>query len=159
MSDQETRQRAAILAEARSWLGTPYHHEARVKGAGVDCAQLLYAVYRHAGRIPAFDIPHYPPDWHLHRDTERYLGFVLDHAVEIAGPPLPGDIAIWKFGRCFSHGAIVLEWPRIIHAYVGRPCEVEDAGRASYLTHIGESSADHGKERPRKFFTLKTWED
>lgn len=28
---------AAIVAEARTWLGTPFHHQGRVKGAGVDC--------------------------------------------------------------------------------------------------------------------------
>jgi cell wall-associated NlpC family hydrolase len=30
--------RAAVVAEARSWLGTPFHHQGRVKAAGVDCA-------------------------------------------------------------------------------------------------------------------------
>ena len=38
-------QRAAVVAEARSWIGTPYHHAADVKGHGVDCAMLLIRVY------------------------------------------------------------------------------------------------------------------
>ena len=80
----EKQQRTAVLDEARSWLGTPYHHRACVKGAGVDCAQILIAVYANAGLIQAFDTGDYPPDWMLHREEERYLGFVLDHAHEVA---------------------------------------------------------------------------
>lgn len=143
----EERQRAAVVAEARSWLGTPYHHEARVKGAGVDCAQLLVGVFSAVELIAPPEIEHYPPDWHLHRAGERYLGIVLDHAREIAGQPLPGDIALWRFGRCFSHGAVVVDWPLVIHAYLGRPCVLEDAVKAVWLDRVG------GKERPRRFFS------
>jgi hypothetical protein len=38
-------------------------------------------------------------------------------AVGDADPPQPADIAVFKFGRCFAHGAIVLHWPRLIHAW------------------------------------------
>ena len=59
----------------------------------------------------------YVPDWHMHRDAERYMEGLLGYARPIEGPPLPGDIALFRFGRVFSHGAIVVEWPRLIHAY------------------------------------------
>lgn len=76
----ETDLRARIVEEARSWLGTPYHHHAMVKGAGVDCAMLLVAVYGAVGLLPeGFDPRPYPQDWHLHRDCERYLG--VRHAI------------------------------------------------------------------------------
>jgi cell wall-associated NlpC family hydrolase len=110
-----------VLEEAQGWIGTPFHHEARVKGAGVDCAMLLCEVYERAGLIGRVEIPHYPPDWHLHRDAERFLERLVAHAREIAGPPngpdpLPGDVALFRYGRCFSHGAIVVAWPRVVHA-------------------------------------------
>lgn len=35
-----SEQRAAVAQEALAWLGTPYHHHARIKGVGVDCAQI-----------------------------------------------------------------------------------------------------------------------
>ena len=69
----DNAQRKAVIAEAETWLGTPYHHMARVKGVGCDCLTLLAAVYYSAEVIPAIDIPYYPPDWHLHRTAERYL--------------------------------------------------------------------------------------
>jgi cell wall-associated NlpC family hydrolase len=36
--------RAAVVREAESWIGTPFHHAARVKGAGIDCLMLLAEV-------------------------------------------------------------------------------------------------------------------
>ena len=111
-----TGSREAVIAEAGSWIGTPFHHAARVKGAGVDCLMLLAEVYERAGIVNRIDPPFYVPDWHLHRDAERYMQGLLGYARQIE-TPLPGDIALFRFGRTFSHGAIVTEWPSLIHAY------------------------------------------
>lgn len=107
--------RQAVLDIARTWLKTPWHHRARVKGAGVDCAQILIAVYAEAGLIDEFDTGDYPPDWMMHRSQERFLEFVRQYADQVDAP-LPGDLALYFVGRCFSHGAIVTAWPEIIHA-------------------------------------------
>jgi NlpC/P60 family putative phage cell wall peptidase len=109
--------RAAVVTEAKSWIGTPFHHEACVKGAGVDCLMLLKGVYTEAGVVRSLKIPHYSADWHLHQNAERYMEGLLRYAREIDGPPEPGDIALFRFGRTFSHGAIVTAWPRLVHAY------------------------------------------
>jgi len=109
--------RRAVVAEAATWLRTPYHHMGRVKDAGTDCLMLLAEVYEAAGVIPHVDVPFYPPDWHLHRGIERYLEGLMHYAREHAGPPRPGDAVLFKFGRCFAHGAIVVAWPRLIHAW------------------------------------------
>jgi NlpC/P60 family putative phage cell wall peptidase len=109
--------RAAVVAEAIAWLGTPYHHRARLKGVGVDCAQLPIGVYANVGLIEAFDTGEYPPDWHLHRAGERYIAVISRLAGEIDPAEVqPGDVLLFKFGRAFSHGAIVTDWPRIVHA-------------------------------------------
>ena len=36
-SEQENKERERLIAEAKEWLGTPYHTGGRVKGAGCDC--------------------------------------------------------------------------------------------------------------------------
>jgi NlpC/P60 family putative phage cell wall peptidase len=118
--------RQEVVQEARGWLGTPYHHQGRVKGAGVDCAMLLIEVFRARGLIPDIDPKPYPPDWHLHRDEERYLGWVKRYA-RLVEVPQPGDIALFQFGRCVSHGAIVIEWPVVIHSYLRDGCILADA--------------------------------
>jgi NlpC/P60 family putative phage cell wall peptidase len=35
-----------ILEEARSWIGTPYQHQASLKGVGCDCIGLVRGVWR-----------------------------------------------------------------------------------------------------------------
>jgi cell wall-associated NlpC family hydrolase len=111
--------RLAVLKEAESWIGTPFHHEARLKGHGVDCGQFLLAVYEAVGVMPHIETEHYPPDFHMHQSKEWYKGIVEQYADEIEDSPAPADLVLFRVGRVYSHGAIVVNWPLIIHAYVG----------------------------------------
>ena len=119
-------QRAAVVAEALTWINTPYHHHARVKGVGVDCAQLLCAVYEACGLVPHIDPGNYAHDWHLHRGEEVFIGWLEKvGAREVLAPvrPVPGDVAIFMYGRAYSHGAVVVDdrgTVSVVHAYVGR---------------------------------------
>jgi len=159
-NQQEDIERSAVLAHAKLWLGTPYHPEARVIGVGVDCATMIAETYQGAGKIPMQDIEHYPPDWHLHRSKERYLEHVFRYAKELPEEnpraKLPGNLVLFRFGRCYSHGAIIVKWPRIIHAYLDTSVCYENVEAAKWLNTIGEATDDIGKARPRKFFSL--WE-
>jgi cell wall-associated NlpC family hydrolase len=123
----ENTERAAVVAAARAWLGTPYHHAADVKGAGVDCAMLLVRVYCDLGLVKPFDPRPYTRDWMLHRNEEKYLGFLLARARIIASPG-PGDVILFRVGRCFAHGGIVsrTEPLSIVHAFAGVGAVVED---------------------------------
>jgi NlpC/P60 family putative phage cell wall peptidase len=97
----------AIVAEARRWLRTPYRHQANVLGVGVDCAMLPVEVFKALGLLPAeLDPRPYATDWHLHRSEEKYLGWVERYGVKVETPE-PGDLALFRFGRCLSHGGIV----------------------------------------------------
>jgi NlpC/P60 family putative phage cell wall peptidase len=122
--EEVVRLRQAILAEAETWLGTRFHHYAWVKGAGVDCLGLIYGVYRGVGLVPEINIPYYRPDQMLHRDEETYLGGLLQYGGHEVEHPEPGDVALFTYGRLLWHGAIVVAWPRLIHAYAerGRVC-------------------------------------
>lgn len=116
MTEEDAR--TAIVAEALTWEGTPYHRRARIKGVGVDCAMFPAEVYQAVGLIPRLD-PAYTSDFYLHRDEELYLEWVRPHAREIDRSAVePGDFAIWRFGRTFSHGAIVLDPPIVMHAVI-----------------------------------------
>lgn len=119
-----TGTRDDVVAEAMTWLGTPYHHHGAVKGVGVDCARILAMVYSACGLVPPIDLGNYRRDWHLHRAVEQYRDRLLEYTNKINDPdvPLRGDIALFRFGRTLSHAGIFVEDDQmtIIHPYVGR---------------------------------------
>lgn len=128
----------AVIAAGRSWIGTPYHHMARVKGHGVDCAKVIIAAFVEAGVNEDFDPGFYTPDWHLHRSEEKYLSFMEKYLVRIdeewdeapfqdrAGwNAPPASVVVVRLGRTFSHSALVTDWPNVIHANVHDGCVVE----------------------------------
>ncbi len=122
-------QRARVVAEARRWIGTPYHAGADVAGAGVDCGMLIVRAFVDAGLVPAFDPRPYPPDWHLHRSEERYLGFVCDRCGEIdPADAAPGDLLVFRYGRCHAHGAVVTRSHplTVLHAFSPARAVVEE---------------------------------
>jgi len=134
----ETEIRGAIVAEAMRWVGTPWHHRARVKGGGVDCAQFLVGVFSAlpVAQVPLLDLGYYPPDWHLHQDRPRFLQRLAEYAEPLPAGELglPGDIAMFQYGRHAAHGSIVMEWPLIVHAYVKeRRVTMSDAVRDADL--------------------------
>jgi len=127
-------QRERIVRAAKEWLGTPYHHHGRVKGAGADCAMFPLAVFQECGLLPLDYLPpQYSVQWHLHRSEELYLNELTKFCVEISRPPRPEDFVVFRFGRTFSHGAIVLDWPKIIHSYIPHGVLLSDALRDGEL--------------------------
>lgn len=113
MTVKDPTLRAAVVAEAWRWVGTPYHHlgDVRGPGGGVDCAMLLVRCFVDTGVLPPFDPRPYSPQWHLNQDGERYLEWLERYGVQTT-TPVPGDVGVWRFGqrlRPFSHGAILVE--------------------------------------------------
>jgi cell wall-associated NlpC family hydrolase len=140
----EIEQRAAAVLEAGSWIGTPYRSAADIKGAGVDCGMLLVRVFVDTGLVAPFDPRPYPEQWHVHQSEERYLGWVTKLAHEFDGSaPKPADVVLYKYGQCYAHGAIVVNWPVIIHVRRPLPVIAEDAARSMILRKL-----------PQRFFSL-----
>lgn len=144
----EAAERQTVIDEALSWLRTPYHHAARLKHEGVDCAYFLAEVYHRSGVIPEIPTEYYSPTWHLHRGEERYLNMVRRFAAKVDGDPLPADIAMYRFGRATAHGAIVISWPRIVHAYLPDGCVCLGEGDQGDLAEPG---------RFQGFYRLNRW--
>ena len=152
MSPLEVRQREHVLTEVRRWLNTPYQHRQHLMGVGVDCAWLLIEVFSVVRLMPRIDPGAYAQDWHLHRGEERYLGWLELFGREVKAPQT-GDVAIWQFGRTFSHGAIVVNEHQVIHAYRDIGVELADmrdehlAGRAvRYYTLNNYGVNDGGQQ-------------
>jgi cell wall-associated NlpC family hydrolase len=136
--------REDVVREALRWEGTPYHSHARVLGAGVDCCNLPAAVYEACGLIEHLS-PRYSRQWFLHHDEELFLEYVRPHATEIPREKAGmGDLGIWRYGRTYSHAAILLGDGVVIHALQQSGCVVRsDMDRDEDLLR-----------RPALFFTL-----
>jgi cell wall-associated NlpC family hydrolase len=139
-------QQERVIAEAMTWQNTRYHHAANIKGGGVDCVMLLVEVFKALEMIPqAFDPRPYTRDWHLHNEVELYLGGI-EHLADPVDAAQPGDIALFQFGRCISHGALVLQWPLVLHAYYKEGFVVQ--------TDISRNAAL--MQRLRAFYRIRT---
>jgi NlpC/P60 family putative phage cell wall peptidase len=114
--------RVAIVASARGWIGTPYRHQASLKGVGCDCLGLLRGVWREVlGSEPA-EAPPYSRDW-AEADGHEWL---LEAAVRHLVPAEPatvraGDVLLfrWRPGHPAKHCAIASTPEAMIHAHRG----------------------------------------
>ena len=61
MNEKEKVERTRFVQCALTYVGTPYHHMGRIKGAGVDCATLLICAAEEAGLIGHVELPYYAP--------------------------------------------------------------------------------------------------
>jgi NlpC/P60 family putative phage cell wall peptidase len=144
----EAAARARIVEAARAWVGTPYHHAARIRGVGVDCAQLLIAVFEGAGLVAGVTPEPYAPEWFLHRGEELVLGWVERYCVPAAAPA-PGDVALFRFGRATCHLGIVVAGPpapMMVHAHRGRGVLLEELHPTSAFA-----------SRLAGYWTLRDW--
>lgn len=115
--------RSAILAETRTWIGTPYQHQASAKGAGCDCLGLVRGVWRAFFGGEPEAAPAYTPDWAEREGRETLLlaarHYLRETPLETA---CPGDVLLFRMDASspVKHAAILDEDHRIIHAYWGR---------------------------------------
>jgi NlpC/P60 family putative phage cell wall peptidase len=121
--------RSAIVAEAHSWLGTPYRHQASAKGVGCDCLGLVRGVWRAFEGGEPEAVPPYRADWAEVGGAETLLAAARRRLFEIpAFQARPGDVLLFRMTpqACVKHCAIVSgarpgdPEPRILHAYWGR---------------------------------------
>lgn len=119
--------RGLVVAEARSWLGTPYVHNQALKGVAADCALFPLKVYESLNVIKPGPIPEYSRQWFLHHSDELYMQAVIDRGGVETESTEPGNFCLWRIGRCYSHGGIIIRWPTIIHAVAPHSVMLADA--------------------------------
>jgi NlpC/P60 family putative phage cell wall peptidase len=135
MSDTNSAQatRADVVRIARTWKGTPYHHQASAKGVGTDCLGLLRGVWTELyGRAPAA-APAYSADWAEASGKETLLQAAHLHLRLIPFEQLTaGDVLIFRYriANPAKHVAILTAPQRMIHAIQGMP--VSEHGYTSW---------------------------
>ncbi|MEI2384657.1 peptidase P60 [Breoghania sp. JC706] len=90
--------RAALVAEARDWLGTPYRHQASLKGVGADCLGLVRGVWRAFYGAEPERMPAYTPDWAEAGGAEQLAEAGRTHLLPVdIDAALPGDVLLFRF--------------------------------------------------------------
>jgi NlpC/P60 family putative phage cell wall peptidase len=113
------------VAEARRWIGTPYLHQASIRGAGSDCLGLVRGVWRSIYGAEPEAVPAYTPDWAEpeHREvlSEAACRWLVPKKLEAEAP---GDVLLFRMrvGAIAKHLGLqsdVGSHPKFIHAYTG----------------------------------------
>lgn len=140
-------QREQIITETKTWIGTPYRGWSCMKGAGTDCGQLLYGIFRNCGLMPELELPKdYSLQVSQHQASTEYVDVVSTYFREITEAEVkPGDLVVYKLGLAFAHAALIVLWPDFLIHAVGRHGVSGAHGTKSPLF----------RHRERKFFTLK----
>ena len=118
MSSRNFRRR--ILREARTWIGTPYVHQASSKGHGTDCLGLVRGIWRKIyGHEPQI-VPSYSRDWNECESKEQLLDAAKRWFVEIhQHDARSGDLVIFRWSRSSvaKHLGLLVDTNQFIHAY------------------------------------------
>jgi NlpC/P60 family putative phage cell wall peptidase len=114
--------RDAIVAAARAWIGTPYRHQASLKGAGCDCLGLVRGLWREFYGDEPEPIPPYAPDWAEASRLEAMIEAGRRHLVPVPIAAVrPGDVILfrWRPDLPAKHAGVLVAADRFVHAYEG----------------------------------------
>ena len=124
MYTQTNKKSNKIVIQARTWLGTPFHHQARLKGKGCDCLGLVIGVVdelelkdKNGIRLAAYDEVTYSKEPNGEYLTEKLLSLLDEVPLQEAGA---GDLALFKMGNNPQHLAILSDYEGglgMIHCY------------------------------------------
>lgn len=165
MTEEEKKLRDAIVAEAKTWIGTRYRDYAGLKASvangkgGVDCAFFPLRVYQATGFIDmAYKPAWYSPQQWLNSpsQTDKFHLRVVDETMlkivqqmtkrelDADETPQAGDFMLCQIVNSWTHGAIVIEWPTmVLHPVKG-------------LGVIGTHALEGGfwKDTPKRYFSM-----
>ncbi len=116
--------RDEIVAAARRWVGTPYHHQASVRGAGTDCLGLVRGIWKELYGTEAEAPLAYSRDWAEASGREAMIEAAARHLVRVPITLIEtGDVIVFRLraGTVAKHAAIVTGASTMIHAMEGAP--------------------------------------
>jgi NlpC/P60 family putative phage cell wall peptidase len=111
--------REDIVAAGRSWIGTPYRHQASLKGVGCDCLGLLVGVWREVMGEEVGPLPPYTPDWAEASGRETLAEGLAEYLTAIDPKDArEGDIVLfrWRAHLPAKHAGILTAADRMVHA-------------------------------------------
>ncbi len=115
--------RSFLIAEARAWIGTPYRHQASLKGVGCDCLGLVRGVWRAMHGTEPERTPAYTRDWAEAGGGESLAEAAFRHLVQRDDVRAfqPGDVLLFRYRDRYpaKHAAIATSPDTMVHAHDG----------------------------------------
>ena len=111
-----------IVTAARGWLGTPYRHQASLRGVGCDCLGLVRGVWRECCGDEPEAVPFYSPDWAESGGSETLALAAQRHLIAVPDKQFQaGDVLLfrWKPHLPAKHAGIAIGANSMIHAQDG----------------------------------------
>jgi len=127
-----------IVAAARGWIGTPYLHQASLKGHGTDCLGLVRGVWREVMGDEPEAAPPYAPGWAEMGGGEAMAEAARRHLIEV---PLDryraGDVLLFRWRKHLpaKHAGIAVSAGAMVHAQE-QAAVTEIALSAWWLRHL-----------------------
>jgi NlpC/P60 family putative phage cell wall peptidase len=118
--DDTTPTARQVLAEASTWLGTPYRHGSSHKGLGCDCLGLVRGIWRALYGAEPEMLPTYAADWAEAGGGEPLIEAACRHMRQKpVAEAAPGDLLVfrWRAGLAAKHLGVLAADGRFIHAY------------------------------------------
>lgn len=114
-----------IILITRTWIGTPYQHQASTKGAGTDCLGLLRGVWRELVGGEPETVPSYSADWSEASGREDLMLAAHRWLTPVSNPENEvGQVLLFRMrnGSVAKHLGILSKtepYLAFIHAYSG----------------------------------------
>lgn len=121
-----------IVNFARSWIGTPYQHQASLSGVGCDCLGLIRGVWRRLYGSEPFMPPPYSADWAEATGEETLAEAARHHMQEISlAVASAGDVVMfrWRDNLPAKHCGILTGPDSMVHAHDGACVSEVSIGR------------------------------
>lgn len=141
-----------IAAQARTWLGTRYHHQGRLKKSargpgGVDCIGLIIGVAEELGISDGNGNPLVQADeknYSMYPEKGRLVGAISSHMREVPIQKMAiGDILLFKTFKDPQHVGLLTQYPGggpgLIHCNSSAGMVVEQPFSMTWvkmLTHV-----------------------
>lgn len=125
---------------ARSWVGTAFCPNARIKGGGVSCQMLAAEIYRECGHLPeGGNVPEGPMGWG-NAQTESLIAAWIEtmphRFADATLPWQPGDLIGFKLGGCVHHLGIALRENCFVHCLPPDGVKLNRLDDATFLKRI-----------------------
>lgn len=110
-----------IVEAARSWIGTPYRHQQKLKTHGCDCLGLLRGVWEEVTGEKSETPPPYTPSWGEAQGQELMLA-AANRYLTPTSILEPGCVLVFRMkrGAVAKHCGILVEKDAMVHAHIRR---------------------------------------